>query len=223
MLIVVAIALFAPWYSVTTSQVVPEVQNYTTQLEAPTTSLQMETVYTLPNPITIPAYGGAQNIVSALTAPWVSSSFNLQVGSSISATVIGQTYVIGIYENFSPYHDVDFTLNGKVPSPGNAVVPESGPYVVEIVNLNSAPITINAISVVESMSQSVEAYQTLTTYTTTPLTQYSQTTVSPYTILGGIASAVILVLLALVLVLSILLDRDIITLSTKRHRKRRKR
>ena len=54
------------------------------------------------------------------------------------------------------------------------------------------------------------------------VTEYSQTTVPFYTILGVLASALILVLLTLLLVLSILVDRGMITVPTNR-RKRRKR
>lgn len=106
------------------------------------------------------------------------------------------------------------------------VVPEVVPYTTQF---EAAPFVLTMVTIsgvpyyTGEQLTSGEVNQTLTTFTTTPLTQYSQTTVSPYTILGDVASAVILVLLAVVLVLSILLDRGILTMSTKQRHKRRKR
>jgi hypothetical protein len=132
--------------------------------------------------------------------------------------------IVAVIAIFSAWYPV--TTSQVVPE----VVPEAVPYTTQFEAGGPFVFTMVTISGVpyytgEQLTGGVGVTQTLTltTYSTTPLTQYSQTTVSPYTILGGIASAVILVLLALVLVLSILLDRGIITVPTKHHRKRRKR
>ncbi len=215
-LIVAAIALVLPWYPVTTSQVVPQTQSYTTQFEVPTTTSQMQTVYTLPNPVTIP---GAQSIFIGLLSPWISRTFNLQAGLSVSVSVIlpSAGYAVFIWENFPPYDRINFTMNGVLQG-YTAVVPKSGSYYVTISNLNTTPITISALSVSEGVSETVQLTRTLTTYSTTSVTQYSQTTIAPYTTLGLTTSATVLILLALVLLLSILIDRGIINVS--KHRKK---
>src|SRR5208282_5996516 len=100
------------------------------------------------------------------------------------------------------------------------VAPASAMYQVYVANDGSSAGMLTAISITTVMAQTVELTQTLTTYSTTGATQYSQATFSPYTLLGAVASVVILILLLAVVVLSVLFDRGIIAVSTKRRKKR---
>ncbi|MGA2790690.1 MAG: hypothetical protein ABSF00_07975 [Candidatus Bathyarchaeia archaeon] len=67
----------------------------------------------------------------------------------------------------------------------------------------------------EVTTGSVEVKETLTAYSTRSVTLYSITTVPFHKILGVVTSDAILVLLALVLVLSTLLDQGIITVPAR--------
>ena len=208
-LIVVAIALFAPWYSVTTSQVVPEIQNYTTQFEEATTNYQTVTIYTMPNPVNLPTpYFGF----------WLSQSFELVGGSTYNIYVTECTICYLVFEEYSS----NVTLFTMGSGERSFVAPMTGSYDVLVQLLGLGSGTIYSVTITQVEAQSTEVAQTLTTYSTTNVTQYSQTTVPPYTILGAVASTAILILLALILVLSILVNQGIITLSTK-HRKTTKR
>jgi len=103
--------------------------------------------------------------------------------------------------------------------------------VIVILVLPWYPVTTSQVVPQTSASYTVEfevpttGSQMATVYTLTNqvVTEYSQTTVPLYTILGVLASALILVLLALLLALSILFDRRIITVSTNRRKKRKRR
>lgn len=70
-------------------------------------------------------------------------------------------------------------------------------------------MTISGLSISESAPEPPEVteMQTLTTYSTTTVTEHSQATVPPFTILGVTASATILVLLAIIVVRSILIEK----------------
>jgi hypothetical protein len=240
-LIVAVIVIFSPWYSVTTSQIVPQIQGYTTQFQTATTNYQTVTVYTLPSPVGLyPANDGGSCAVSWIYcdgyAFW-QENLTLQAGVAYKVTV-NQCSNCSL-EIGGPMKLVNYPVTSilvvtganvaKIAGSGEAsfIVPTSGTYGLIVGNLERYPEydkgMLNSISITGGTPQSVELTETLTTYTTTPLTQYSQTIVSPYTILGGVASAVILVLLAVVLGVSILVDRGIIAVSTKHHRKRRKR
>lgn len=202
----------------TTGQVVSQTQSYTSQFAVTTTSTQMQTVYTLPSPITIL---GAQSIMIGLLSPWKSSAFSLQAGLSlsISVTLPSSGYAVFVWENFAPFDRINYTLNGVLQG-YTAVVPQSGSYYVTISNLNTSPITISTLSVAQSASEAVQLTQTVTVYDTTIVSQSLETIVPLYTVLGTVASAIILVLLAVVLALSILLDRGIIMVSKSRKKRK---
>jgi hypothetical protein len=219
-LIVAAIALFAPWYSVTTSQVVPQTQSYTTQFTIPTTTAQtqtvpqMQTVYVLPNAVTIPAADPNQPVPS-YDPQWISPDFNLHAGSIVSVTTTCFC-VIQMRSDFLPFQGIGITQNGASLYVSNSVVPKSGPYVLWVWSISLSPVTLS-FSVAESVVGSVEVTQilttqtvtqTLATYSITSVTQSSQTTISPYTTFGLTTSATVLALLALIVALSIVFERQ---------------
>jgi|GEM_PF-1670086 len=208
-LIVAAIGLFAPWYPMTTSQLVPQTQSDTTQFEVPmTTTVQMQIVYTHPDSVTIPS---APSVMIGLLSPWQSRTFNLQSGLSLFVSVTlspSSGYAVFIWENFPPFDRINFTMNGVLQGYSN-VIAKSGSYDVTISNLNTdGPLTFSSLSVSEGISETVQLTQTRTTYSTTSVTQYSQILVSPYTTLGMTTSATVLALIVLIVALSIIFERQ---------------
>lgn len=214
-LIVAAIAIVLPWYPLTTSQVVPQTQSYTTQFEVPTTSYQTVTAYTLPGPVEVQSvnYGPPTPPCSAgwyycKPGGFQSQPFNLQSGVSYTVTV-NECQACGMYveQEFGGYNTyASITGSGEA----SFVAPASGSY--EIYASSGAdgstnPGMLNAVLISGSIPQSVELAQTLTTYSTTSVTQYSQAAVSPYTILGVLPSAAIIGILVIVVLFFALQNR----------------
>ena len=79
-----------------------------------------------------------------------------------------------------------------------------------VATIQVVPQTMSYTTQLELTTGSVEVKETLTTYNISDVTHYSLTTIPFHKILGVVASAAILVLLALVLTLSTLLDQGII-------------
>jgi hypothetical protein len=235
-LIVAAIVLFSPWYSVTLSTQIPQTNTYTKESVALTSNLgssyatqtsliQAQTVYSLQAPVSLAGECGS--------ACWVSPSFSLKSGSIIQVSVSECQLCVAFIDSTNG-SSTGITLGMFMPSTGTFRIPDSGNYVVTLGNTGNFDGTVTSISVsviIEStnlVTQPTELVETATIalgtiVNTVTYTQYSQAIVSPYTILGGIVSAMILALLAVVLGASVLVDRGIIAVSTKHHRKRRKR
>ena len=216
MLIAAAILLFAPWYPVTTSQLVAQTQSYTTQFEVPTTNYQTVTAYALSSPVELHSvnYGPPSPPCSTswvycnVSAMYQSQTFNLQGGVSYTVTVT-ECPACGIYieQQFGAYNTyASITGSGEA----SFVAPASGSYQVYAssgADGGTNPGMLNALTITGSIPQSAEVAQTVTTYSTASVAQYSQTEVSPYMALGLAASATILALLALIVVLCILFER----------------
>ncbi|MGA2791251.1 MAG: hypothetical protein ABSF00_10855 [Candidatus Bathyarchaeia archaeon] len=223
-LVVVLFVLVVPWYPMPTSQVVPQTQTYTTQLEVSTTSYQTQTIYSMPNPVTLTGI-----FVAPTTAVFTSTEFNLQNGSIYLVNLSWQpcnpcvrgTIFLSPHEsndllNYTLYYDAFGHGHGIL------TVAKSGAYSILIYNSSPIPITLSNLLITTSVAYAFQLTETVTTYNAVAITQLSQTTVPPYTILGAVASTILLALAMLLVVLSILVHWGIITLSTKR-RKRRKR
>ncbi|MGP8069870.1 MAG: hypothetical protein ACLP5V_08275 [Candidatus Bathyarchaeia archaeon] len=224
-LVVAAIALFAPWYPLTTSQVVLQTQSYTTQFTEPTTTYQTVAVYTLPSPVQLQSdnSGGSCSLAwyyCNVAAYWRSQNLTLQTGVTYTVTV-NECQQCGIFfeavvpAGSTPLTAPQVNINVAVTGSGETsfVVPASAIY--QVVAASDVAGTINDISITASVPQSVVLTQTLTTYAMTSVTQYYQSTLAPYSILGATISVVILVLLAVVVVLVILFGRGVITVSGK--------
>jgi hypothetical protein len=233
-LVVAAIVLVSPWYQVTTSQVAPTTANYTTQFEVPTVNYQTVTVYTLPSPVQLQSdsYGPPSPPCSTawyycnVAAFWHSANITLQTGNVTYTVTVSECQQCSIFFSAvvpagstpltAPQVNIDVSLSG---SGGTSfVVPASGIY--QIVAASDVAGMVNNISITASIPQIVVLTQTLSTYSTTSVTQYHQFTVAPYTILGTTASAVILALLVVV-VLTMLFDRGVITRSKRRKKRQR--
>jgi hypothetical protein len=227
--------LVTPWYPVTTSYQVPQTftQTTTSIFEVPTTTYQMQNVYSLSSPFTIP---GAQNPLTRQA--FVSNPFYLEVGSALYVTATCTHCVIGVHEDFGNYSQVEITLNGKSPQEQGTVaypmvVPQSGLYVAEVGNINllypgssleTGSIMLSQLSVVASVPQASSLTETgyNTEYSTQllELTEQSVTSTSPYSVLGTFPSLLLLAIVGLLVVLSVLLDQGILSASTKRRRRR---
>ena len=213
--IVVALLLAVPWYPVTTIQqeTVTFSQTFTTTLSAgfqvSSITLQSQTVYTLASPITIQ---GSQNVHNP--GSWTSNDFNLESGSFLSVNFTGKG-VVGIWEDFSPFATVNFTFNGQPPGQGNVIVPASGPYHVIIQNSGTAPITATSIAVIEEtpviVSSGETSYYTAyeMAFNTVTTTGTSLAGVAPYSVLGLLPSATILLLIGVVVFFVILMERRV--------------
>ena len=224
-----ALLLAAPWYQVTTIQqaTITFSQTFTQTLAAgfqvSSITLQSQTVYTLASPITIQ---GTQNVLNPNS--WTSNDFNLETGSFLYVNFTGHG-VVGIREDFSPFATVNFTLNGNPPSQGNAVVPESGPYHVFVHNFRITTITATSITVVEETPVIVSSGETsyFTAYNmgfnTVATTETSLASVAPYSVLGLLPSAIILLLIGAAVLFAILIQRSIIFVSVGRRRRRKRR
>ena len=227
--VVAALLLATPWYPVATTQRATNTfsQIFTRTLAAgyqvSSISLQSQTVYTLASPITIQ---GTQNVLNP--GSWTSNDFKLEVGSFLSVNFTGQG-VVGICEDFSRFASVDFTLNGKPPSQGNATVPESGPYHVIIHNFGTSPITATSITVIEETPVIVSSGETnyYTAYSmgfnTMATTETGLVGVAPYSVLGLLPSATILLLIGVVVFFVILIENSIVSVSVGRRRRKRRR
>jgi hypothetical protein len=111
---------------------------------------------------------------------------------------------------------LEYPLRYDVPGRGHGTltVSRSGEYGIVMYCINSC--TISALSITTSVPYSFQLTETVATHNTVTMSQRSQAAVPIYTILGGSASAAILVLLALLVIVSILFDQGMISVSRKR-------
>ena len=120
------------------------------------------------------------------------------------------------------------SLAGLAPTTEIARVAYSGNYVVTLGNIGNFAGTVTSISIsvvasTQIVAQPTNLTQTTIAFSTTDVTSYSQSSILFYTTIGVVPSVIILLLLALALLLSLLVDRGKVTMSTKHHRKSRKR
>ena len=235
-LFVVAVVLATPWYQLTTSQEVTNTftQTFTTTsgvtFQVASTSQRAQTVYTLPSPITVQ---GTPNFVNCISAPsasicgaWSSTPFILEEGSSISVTCTCHG-VLAIYGTYPPYRNVDFTLNGRPPT-NEMIVPVTGLYNFGIINLETYPVTESGLTVIEqtpvTMSLTDTNYYTgsNTEFNTLESTVASLTQVAPYSVIGILPSGILLVLICVIVLFVGLFEREIISVSVGRKRRRRR-
>ncbi len=234
----VAILLVAPWYQVITSQQITNTftQTFTATtgftFQVASTSQEAQTVYTLPNSITVQGTPNGVNCVAAPSAStcglWASTPFTLEAGSSILVNCECHG-VIGIYATTSPYTSVDFTLNGNPSSnPSGGTVPVTGLYEVGILNLQTYPVTETGITVIEQTpviaSLAETSYYTAnnTEFNTVETSVPSISQVAPYSIVGILPSAILILVLCLIVMFMVLVERGIISISIRQRRKRRK-
>jgi len=224
LLTVVAIVLVLPWYPVTKSQMVPQIQTYTNLFEVPTESYQSVTVYTLPSPVTVQTANRGGQCKAAwndcnVAAFFKSQNFSLQAGASYTVSVVQcQECALFIFEQSFGFHSFDILGSGAK----SFTASSSGTYWVYFANLGNSPDTVSSISITGSVPESVVVVQTHIAYATTSVTQYSQTMLSPYTALGITTSASLVLLLAIMIVIVIILgQRSMLASASHKHRKRK--
>ena len=214
-LLVTILVLITPFYPVPVSQEVVQTNSYTTQSEVPTITYEVRTIYRLPSPVTLTGLTGPPD-----TAIFVSTEFKMQSNSIYEADLTCEPCEVGKGSIFLfPQGNntlLEYPLRFDAPGQahGTLTVSRSGTYGIMIYCINSC--TISTLSITTSVPYNFQLTETVTTHNTVTMTQRSQTTIPIYTILGMLASTAILVLLALLVVLSILFDQGIISVSTKR-------
>ncbi len=186
-----------------------------------------------PNAVTVQGTANAVNCVTAPSAStcgaWASTPFILEKGSSVAVNCSCHE-IVGVSATFPPYTYVDFTLNGKPPTNETAaIVPVTGLYDVWILNLLTTPVTETGITVIEQTpvitSSAETSYQTAYNieFNTVNTSVASFTQVAPYSVVGILPSAILLVAICVVVLFVALLERGIISVSIgQRRRKRRK-
>jgi len=174
-------------------------------------SQQIRTVYSLANAITIQ---GTQNVLNPTS--WTSDDFELEMGSSLYVTMNNCNCELWIWEDFPPFLSAGFSLNGK-PSQANSTVPDSGPYYLVVQNLDSSPMTVRSLTMIEQSPESIAFGQTsyLTTrsvsFNTVKSTRLISFEVAPYSVLGVAPSAAVLLLICILVLFVALLDRGILS------------
>ena len=209
LLVVAVVAIVSPWYPLTSSQVVPSITSYATQFEIATTSYQLQTIYSLPSPVYLQPdnqqYGGSCPPSSGYycdsTWTFASENFTLQSGVNYTLSVIQCEECHLYFSGSSPYWTTSPSLFPEITGSGEIsfFVPGTGIFhvVVGVSNLASSPQMLTDILITARTPQKIELMQTVTAYSTTSVTQYSQTTVPFYTILGALPSAAIIGILVI--------------------------
>ena len=217
-LLVAILVLATPFYPVPVSREVVQTDSYTTEFEVSTTTYGVQTIYQLPRPVILMGLTGPP-----ATAIFTSTEFKLQSNSIYEANVTCQPCEVGKGSIFLfPQGNntlLEYPLRYDVPGQGHGTltVSRSGVYGIVMYCINSC--TISTLSITTSVPYSFQLTETVATYNTATMTQHSQTTVPIYTILGVLASASILILLALLVMVSILFDQGMISVSTKRKKR----
>ena len=211
------LVLVTPFFPVSVSHEVVQTNSYVTQLQASTTTYDVRTVYSLEKVVTLKGLVGPP-----ATAIFVSTEFALQRNFTYDVKVTCQPCDVrnGSIAYFSLFPQGNNTLLGyplRYDAPGQGhgtlTVSKSGVYGIVMYCVDSC--TLSTLSVTISIPYGFQLTKTLTTYNTATMTQHSQTTVPIYTILGMLISAVILVFAVLLVVLSILFDRKMISIGAK--------
>jgi len=233
----VILALAVPWYPVTTSQRVPQIQAYTTNITGSfaMTSTgttvgnltqinyylplgQSQTVYTLPSPVTF----------SSQYANWTSPSFYLQSGMAFRLTVslCEDCFIAMMPQNGTVNGSLTYDFNTNPPQLGMnnytviGLVANSGNYVIFMHN-SELKGTVTGLSVYEMTASlqtstvtsqamqvsTVLATVTSTGYSTSNSTAYLQSMTTPYAVLGLGPSAVIIVLVAIMAYFAFVVER----------------
>jgi len=216
-LVVTILVLVTPFFPVSVSHEVVQTNSYITQFPASTTTYEMRTVYSLEKVVTLKGLVGPP-----ATAIFVSTEFALQSNFTYEVKVTCQPCDVrnGSIAYFSLFPQGNNTLLGyplryDVPGQGHGTLTVSKSGVYGIVMYCVDLCTLSSLSVTIGIPYGFQLTKTLTTYNTVTMTQHSQTTVPIYTILGMLISAVIIVLAALLVVLSILFDRKMISIGAK--------
>ena len=212
-LLVTILVLVAPFYPVPVSQVV-QTSSYMSQFQVTATTYEVQTIYRLPRPVILMGLTGPP-----ATAIFTSTEFKLQSNSIYEADVTCQPCEVGKGSIFLfPQGNntlLEYSLRYDVPGQGHGTlkVSRSGVYGIVMYCINAC--TISTLSITTSVPYRLQLPETVTTYTKATIMQHSEITVPVYTILGVLASAVILLLLASLVVLVILFDKGMIPVSTK--------
>ena len=216
-LLIAVLALTTPLYPVQVNQEAYLTSSFTTLFEAPTVTYEVQTVYSLTEPVTLTGLTGPEKAI------FVSVEFELQSNFTYEAEVTCQPCEVGKGSIFLFLQGnkklLEYPLYYDVPGHGHGTltVPRSGIYGIMIYCINSC--TISNVSLNKVVRHNFQVTRTVTPYSTATLTISWQTKLPVYSILGVLASAVILLLLALLVLLTVLIEiRTLPAHSTRRRR-----
>lgn len=203
--------LFISWYPVVSSHDVTQPFTYSYQVQ--TSTQQTRNLYTLPNPVTL------QGFVAVLQQ---SSNFSqtfrklgdiaLQSGWTVHVQVTQCQYCgTTIGEDFGSNTTV-YSVTSS--SRGTFIVVDAGQYAINIGNIGPTSGEVASLTVTADIPQNT--MQTQLGYNTATVTIYSVASVPLYTVLGIFPSLAILVIIALIVVLTVLLEQGLIQVRLRR-------
>jgi hypothetical protein len=212
LLAVAVLVLVLPWYPVVRSQTVTATFTYTYQV--PDESYQSVTVYSLPNSVTLQGFFQSGATLSKIYQTL--GDVTLESGAIVTVEVQQcQFCSTSLSKDFGDKASI-FSMSGG--GTGDFIAPESGQYQIGIGNVGFTQERVSSILITANVPRN--SMQTQSGYNTVDVTEYSVATVPVYSVLGIMTSAVILALVAILVVVAILFNQGIITMSSRRRRKR---
>ena len=217
-LLIALFALIAPFYPLPVNQEVYLTTSFTTQFEAPTVTYEAQTVYSMTKPVTLAGLTGPDKGI------FVSVEFGLQNNFTYEADVTCQPCNVGKGSIFLFLQGnnklLEYPVYYDVPGHGHGTltVPRTGIYGIMIYCINSC--TISNVSLSTMVPHNIQVTGTATPYSTTIMTLHWQTKVPVYSILGVSASAAILLLLTLAVMLTVLSEKGTSAVKSKRNRRK---
>jgi len=210
----VLVLLSAPWYPVVTSQ--NATQGITFTYQVPTQTYQLQNIYSLPSPITLPGF--FQSGSTSSQAFQDLGDVALQANSLVAVEVNQcQNCDLGISKDFGDKATVYSVLGSSFS--GDFLVPDSGQYKISVGNLGNAEDQVTSIAITANIPQNIMAAQV--GYSTVRVTAYSVVALAPSLIIGLLPSLTIFGVITIVVVLLVLFDRGSLVLTKRRRRRRR--
>lgn len=217
LVVAIVLSLVLPWYPAVTSQAVTQTLTYTYQL--PTTPTRLQTIYTLPSPITLESPHAStssrpSNFYQEL------ANVSLDTGSVVHVNFVGcQICEIIIAQNFGNKITVYSVLGS---SKGDFIVTTSGMHTIVVENFGASTDQVSSVVITADVPQVGISSETGTN--TVSYATYSAANLSPILILAsGLASNlsaffVILAILVVSLAISVFGSVGNFTLKIPRRR-----
>ena len=218
LVVAIVLSLALPWYPAGTNQAVTQTFTYT--YDVPTTSTQLQTIYTLPSPITLEGLRASTsdrppNFIQDL------ANVSLATGSVVHVNFVGcQTCLITIAQVFGNRITV-YSVPGS--STGEFIVPVSGMHTIVVENFGASTDQVSSVVITADVAHAGVNSETGTN--TVSYTPYNTAYLSPILILAsGLVSNlsaffVILAILVVSLAISVFAPGGSFTLKIPRRRR----
>lgn len=219
LVVAIVLSLALPWYPAVTNQAVTQTFTYT--YDIPTTSTRLQSIYTLPSPISLEGLhastsSGPSNFIQDL------ANVSLDTGSLVHVNFVGcQFCLISIAQVFGN-KIVVYSVLGS--STGDFVVTASGMHTILVENIGASTDQVYSVVITADVPQVGVSSETRTN--TVSYTPNNAANLSPILILSsGSASnlsafLVILAILVISLAISVFAPGGNFTLKLPRRRKR---